>query len=164
MALSYYQCSIIKSFINSLITFIERAFHGKYLACVGTVDIPLHTAYLELFHIVENTRIKQAERNTGSYGSSQQGGAEPRGSSPVHLFRSEGDIWAEKMMWEQEGGLLAASRVTPAEGQKGDNWTSLSTMEEMGYEVKFLCVQLLKGLPNHVQPVSFVQQIGARHL
>ena len=49
-----------------------------------------------------------------------------RASSPVHLFRSEGDIWAEKMMWEQEGGLLAASGVTPAEGQKGDNWTSLS--------------------------------------
>ena len=59
-------------------------------------------------------------------------------------------------------GGLRSDTCRRSEGRQLD--ISLLTMEEVGYEVKFLCVQLLKGLPNHVQPVSFVQKIGARHL
>lgn len=159
MALPYCQCSVFKSFINSLITFIEHEFCAKYLVCVA------HGIVGVTFHLVENTEIKQAKRNTGSYGSSQQGGAERRGSrhpsSPLQVGRRhlgrESDV-------EQEGGLWAASRVPPAESEGRQLDISLSTMEEGGHEVKFLCVQLLKDLPNHVQPVSFIQQIGARHL
>lgn len=56
-------------------------------------------------------------------------------------------------------GSLQSDTCRRSEGGQLD--ISLSTMEEGGYEVKFLCVQLLKGLPNHVQHVSFIQQIGA---
>lgn len=123
-------------------------------------------ACLELFHIVENPGIKQTKRNTGSYRSSKQGGAEPRGSrhpsSPVQVRRRhlgrENDV-------ETRGRLVGGlwnDTCRRSEGRQLD--ISLSTMEEGGNEVKFLCVQLLKGLPNHVQHVSFFQQIGARHL
>ena len=127
MALSYCQCSVFQSFINSLITFIEHEFCGKYLAYVGTVDIPLHThawSYSIQWKTQELNRPREIQGPIGA--PSREGQSLEEADIQVHLFRSGGDIWAEKMMWKQEGGLLAASGMTPAEGQKGDSWTSLS--------------------------------------